>query len=296
MAGNMMIAPAPAYAQCSSTTEGPDSYGTRYEGPTSCGSNYTLSTSCGPYEWGDGWVDLNTCVHHDAYWRTCTRTCSYNGPTYHTYYATLTYNANQGTGAPANPAAKSIYAPSPSGSATYTISSTQPTRKGYKFLGWDTNSKATKPTYPKDKSSKISVSYGSSKTLYAIWQKTASSKLIYHAGPNASDPVVQYTRDEGSTLKLYDFGDTNLKSKGFTVPSGMRFDHWNTKSDGSGTVYKAGTTFTYGATDVNLYPVFVSELTQMPSTGVNGSILLGLSMMFLMGSMILHRRNRSANK
>lgn len=76
----------------------------------------------------------------------------------------------------------------------------------------------------------------------------------------------------------------------------MKFDHWNTKSDGSGTVYRAGTTFTYGATDVNLYPVFVSELTQMPSTGVNGSILFDLSMMFLMGSMILHRRNRSANK
>ncbi|WP_146194663.1 hypothetical protein [Bifidobacterium callitrichidarum] len=96
-------------------------------------------------------------------------------------------------------------------------------------------------------------------------------------------------------MKLYDFSDPNLQSKKFTVPAGMRFDHWNIDPKGAGTSYYPNATFTYGAKDVNLYPVFVPLVSQMPSTGVNGAMLWGASLLLMSSGIIIHRRNRTIN-
>lgn len=85
-----------------------------------------------------------------------------------TFYAYLKYNANGGSGAPGQQSA-SITAVSASGSKTFTISSTTPTRTGYEFLGWSTSSSAT--TAPYHPGGTISVAYGSTATLYAVWQQ-----------------------------------------------------------------------------------------------------------------------------
>ncbi len=84
------------------------------------------------------------------------------------WYAYLYYNANNGSGAPSTQSAY-INAVSASGSKTFTIPSTVPTRSGYDFQGWATTSSATTAQY--DAGDSISVAYGSSVTLYAVWKQ-----------------------------------------------------------------------------------------------------------------------------
>ncbi len=74
---------------------------------------------------------------------------------------TLTYNANGGSGAPS----------SQSGSSTYTVSYTTPTRSGYTFLGWSTSSSSSYATY--DAGDTITLT--SNTTLYAVWEQNYNS-------------------------------------------------------------------------------------------------------------------------
>ncbi len=67
----------------------------------------------------------------------------------------LSYNANGGIGAPATQ----------SGSTSYTISSTIPTRSGYTFLGWSKSSSATTPEYRAGNT----ITLTGNTTLYAVW-------------------------------------------------------------------------------------------------------------------------------
>ena len=71
---------------------------------------------------------------------------------------TLSYNANGGSGAPS----------SQTGAASYTISSTEPTRTGYTFRGWSKSSSASTVSYRPDDTIDIS----SNTTLYAVWKKS----------------------------------------------------------------------------------------------------------------------------
>ena len=76
---------------------------------------------------------------------------------------TVSYNMNGGSGSIANQ------------TKTYgqdlTLSSTKPTRTGYEFIGWNTNSSATSAQYqPNDK-----YTTNSSATLYAVWKKLAEN-------------------------------------------------------------------------------------------------------------------------
>ena len=76
---------------------------------------------------------------------------------------TISYNMNGGSGSIANQ------------TKTYgqdlTLSSTKPTRTGYEFIGWNTNSSATSAQYqPNDK-----YTTNSGATLYAVWKKLAEN-------------------------------------------------------------------------------------------------------------------------
>ena len=77
---------------------------------------------------------------------------------------TLTYNANGGTNAPASQTGVST-----SGSYTFTVSSSIPTRVGYTFLGWSTSSTATSASNLPGSSYTAT---STSATLYAVWKYT----------------------------------------------------------------------------------------------------------------------------
>lgn len=76
---------------------------------------------------------------------------------------TLSYDANGGSGAPSNQSADIYNATT---SKVFTISTTAPTRTGYKFLGWSTSSTATSATY----SAGDNITLSQNTKLYAVWE------------------------------------------------------------------------------------------------------------------------------
>lgn len=88
-----------------------------------------------------------------------------------TFTATLRYDGNGGSGAPGDQTA-SIQGTSATGSRTFSIPSDVPVRDGYEFLGWSMSATGTASLGSGDS---VSVAYGSSMTLYAVWQQATVS-------------------------------------------------------------------------------------------------------------------------
>ncbi len=89
--------------------------------------------------------------------------------TVYTYAATLNYDTGSGSGAPSvQTAYTTIESSSASGSKIFTISSDVPSYTGHIFQGWATSSGAASANYQPGGS--ISVAYGSTVTLYAVWK------------------------------------------------------------------------------------------------------------------------------
>ena len=145
----------------------------------SCDGNLKTSGSCSASDAsnpGDGKVfsGWNCSYSHDGsyadtncyhFYRCTSKWTTPTTPTY--YYARLYFDANGGKNAPSG---LSYSSTSSYGSHTFTIPATKPTRDGYTFKGWDTNRAAT--TASIQPGATVTVSYGSSKTLYAVWQET----------------------------------------------------------------------------------------------------------------------------
>ena len=151
-----------------------------------------------------------------------------------TYYARLYYNASGGSGAPSEQS-DSIYAASASGSKSFTVSSTVPTRSGWEFKGWSTTSGSTVAEYHAGDT--IAVPYDGSKTLYAVWEQvqyTSTLKFDANGGSNAPE-VQQYT-------------GTSTASHTFTIPSniptksGSEFRGWAESSLADKASYQPGST------------------------------------------------------
>lgn len=149
----------------------------------------------------------------------------------------LSYNANDGSGAPASQTVTGV------GSATFTVSSTTPTRTGYNFLGWATTSTATSATYAAGDSIIIS----KSTTLYAVWQiKTYT--VSYKKGTTGTGTNTTATKTYGVTL--------TLKGAIFTR-TGYTQTGWAT-SDGGSKAYNLSGSYTANKA-VTLYPVWTAN-------------------------------------
>ena len=115
---------------------------------------------------------------------------------------TLTYNANGGSNAPS----------SQTGATSYTISSTVPTRFGYKFLGWSKSSSATSATYVAGNS----ITLTSSTTLYAVWQNNTSSMSVNSSNSAQISTAGEmkyytYTPSTSGTYVIYSTGSDDTK-------------------------------------------------------------------------------------
>ena len=87
---------------------------------------------------------------------------------------TLTFNANNGTGAPAN---QTCTATGTATSCAITISSTAPTRAGYTFLGWADSASATSASYQPGGS----ITLSGDKIIYAVWEKIIYDQTVSFA-------------------------------------------------------------------------------------------------------------------
>ena len=130
------------------------------------------------------------------------------------WFAYLHYNANGGAGAPATQS-DSINAASPSGSKTFTISSTKPTRSGFIFKGWAESSSATTAGY--QPGGTISVPYDSSKILYAVWEE---AKLTITSEPATKSLKVGQTWSYTPTANVSGFTVTVTGADWLSVSNG----------------------------------------------------------------------------
>lgn len=167
-----------------------------------------------------------------------------NSSCYTCYPAYIYYYANGGSGAPGTQTVTS---------SSVSVSSTLPTRFKYMFKGWNTSSSASYASY--SPGGTISVSAGSSKSLYAVWEgyktlsgnyNTASTQIgvggavgYYQFTPSESDLYVfQSINSDGDTYGyLYD-ADGTLIASNDDSGEGMNFK-LSYELDG-------GTTYYYG--------------------------------------------------
>lgn len=152
---------------------------------------------------------------------------------------TVSYDANGGTGAPAN---QTKY-----NGTTLTLSSTKPTREGYTFVGWSTSSTATTATYQPGGS----YTSNAALKLYAIWSKTIILK--YDANDGEDPPEDQsstiYNATTSATFKI---PTTEPTRPGFT------FKGWSTSPDSTAVTYQPGSEATL-SDSTTLYAVWLAN-------------------------------------
>lgn len=147
----------------------------------------------------------------------------------------ITFNANGGSGGPTS---QTKYH-----GIKLLLSSIEPTRSGYTFLGWGVGSSSTSPTYQPGDWYNSNVS----RTLYAVWQKNAptSYTVSYDANGGSGAPSSQ-TKTKDATLTL---------SSAKPTRSGYTFLGWATSSSATSASYQPGGSYTANAS-VTLYAVW----------------------------------------
>lgn len=153
----------------------------------------------------------------------------------------VTYDANGGTGAPADSADKYPYGSSSATVYSYvTLSSTRPTRTGYTFLGWNTAANGSGTMY--QPLSSVSNNTSGAKALYAQWSQNYYTLRFSDSAGSSVPTNVQFAGNSSFLLPTQ-------------VPSrrGYIFTGWNTQSNGSGTTYAAGASYPGALSDAYLY-------------------------------------------
>ena len=145
---------------------------------------------------------------------------------------TVSYDANGGSGAPASQTKTKDVA--------LTLSSTKPTRTGYKFLGWAASKTATSAQYQPGGSYTANAAV----TLYAIWKENDYT-VSYDANGGTGAPAAQ-TKTHGAALTL---SSTKPTRTGYT------FLGWAASKTATSAQYQPGGSYTANAA-VTLYAVW----------------------------------------
>lgn len=160
---------------------------------------------------------------------------------------TIMYNANNGSGAPSNQTKVQ--------NVDVTLSTTAPTRSGYQFAGWNTNANGSGTSY----AAGAVYSENSNVTLYAQWKQVFT--ITYNANGGSGAPSDQ-SKVQGDTITL----STNKPTK-----TGNTFTGWNTSSDGSGTSYAVGATYSADSS-ITLYAQWKPNVVTI-KFNINGGTL-----------------------
>lgn len=163
---------------------------------------------------------------------------------------TISYNANGGSGAPGSQ--------TKTHGTDLTLSSTKPTRNGYKFSKWTTGKDGSGTNY----ASGATYNTNANITLYAIWKTNSSGgdtttkyTVSYNANGGSGTPSNQ-TKTQGTNLVLSSTKPTR---------SGYTFVNWNTKGDGTGKSYAPGATYSTDA-NLTLYAIWKTNASGGPVT------------------------------
>lgn len=185
---------------------------------------------------------------------------------------TLSFDANNGNGAPS-----SMNGTSTSSTYTFTIPSTIPTRSGYTFEGWNTNSSGTGTTYQPGELITID---GGTTTLYAMWsQITYTSTLNYSASGATNVPSTQ--RYTGTSTADHTF----TISSQVPVRSGMVFLGWSTSSGATTATYQPGETISVGYNSTRtLYAVWETATLDITTSQGNTSLTVGERFSYAVGT------------
>ena len=159
---------------------------------------------------------------------------------------TLTYNANEGSGAPA---AQSKTAVPP---ISFTVASGTPTRSGYRFLGWADSSSGAVAYHAGD-----TLSLSGNKTIYAVWEKTYTVTYNVNGGTGTVSSQTKY-KDVAITLQGTEPTRTNYTFIGWSTDSGSLY-----------ATYQFGDTYSTNA-DLVLYAVW-REMYVISYTAEGGS-------------------------
>ena len=142
------------------------------------------------------------------------------------YTYTLSYNANGGSGAPEKQEVKDTTETS----NTFTVSNQEPTREGYKFLGWATSSSATEATI-KAGDEVIATKDAPNKTIYAVWQQNKYTyTLTYDANGGSGAPDKQEVKDTTETSNTFTVSNQEPTREGY------KFLGWSTSNATDATV------------------------------------------------------------
>ncbi len=161
---------------------------------------------------------------------------------------TISYDANGGSGAPANQTIEY-------GSCVL-LALTTPTRNGYTFLGWSESSTATTPTYV---NGDFYCDAEKSVILYAVWAPNTYT-ISYNSNGGIGAPSSQ-TKYHDSTLTL---------SSAIPTRSGYTFLGWSTSSTATSATYQPGASFTTNA-NTTLYAVWQANVVAEPKVHVSST-------------------------
>lgn len=131
-------------------------------------------------------------------------------PSWRSKSYSITYNANGGTGAP----------PSQTATGSTTLSAVRPTRAGYSFLGWSTDSSATAASYAPG----AAYSGNTSVVLYAVWRANTYTVKFDCNGQSVYPSIADVTVTYDSV-----YGELPVPS---VLSSGYTFGGWFTSATG----------------------------------------------------------------
>ena len=133
-------------------------------------------------------------------------------------------------------------------------------KAGYSVVGWNTDSNATTSSWLQSKSKDIN----NSETYYPI-VKLKTYTITYNANGGSGVPSNQ--------VKEHNKNITLSTSK--PTRTGYTFVNWNTSSDGTGTSYSAGATYS-GNSDITMYAQWRKNIVTI-NFSVNGGTLISTS-------------------
>ena len=188
---------------------------------------------------------------------------------------TVSYNANGGSGAPSSES-NTVF--NDETSADFKISTVEPVRTGYTFIGWATSSTATSARYLPGET----YSFSTDTELFAVWDVNEYTLTINPNGGryNGTDENTEIKGDYNSTITVSNptpptgYTVTFDSDGGSTVAaktSTKTFDSWTQ----SGVGVLNGSTYTFGAGDDSLLANYKNGSIELPTVTKTGYVFDG---------------------